>query len=101
MGEDYVIPFEQQDPIQFGTGPFTMENRYITEDIPVGCHVYHELGKKFAVQTPVVDSMINLASAILGRDFYKVGYTLDYLGIGHMNKAEMNAYLREGTYKVK
>ncbi|MEL7563443.1 MAG: NAD/NADP octopine/nopaline dehydrogenase family protein [Dehalobacterium sp.] len=101
MGEGYEIPFDQQDYIQWGTGPFTMENRYITEDIPVGCHVYHELGEKFGVATPVIDSMINLASAILQRDFYKLGYTLDYLGIGHMNKEEMNAYLREGIYKEK
>ncbi|HEY3426779.1 MAG TPA: NAD/NADP octopine/nopaline dehydrogenase family protein [Negativicutes bacterium] len=99
MGDDYKIPFDQQDPIQFGTGPFTMENRYITEDIPVGCHVYHQLGKKFGVATPVVDSMINLASAILERDFYKLGYTLEYLGIGDMNKEELNAYLRDGTLK--
>jgi opine dehydrogenase len=98
MGKDYVIPFDQQNPIQYGTGPFTMENRYITEDIPVGCHVYHELGKKFGVKTPVIDSMINLASAILERDFYATGYTLDYLGIGHMNKEQLNLYLREGIY---
>lgn len=98
MGPDYKIPFEQQDYIQWGTGPFTMENRYITEDIPVGCHVYHELGKKFGVKTPVVDSMINLASAMLQRDFYKIGYTLDYIGIGHMDKEAMNKYLRDGIY---
>ncbi len=99
MGKDYKIPFDQQDYIQYGTGPFTMENRYITEDIPVGCHLYHELGKKFGVKTPVVDSMINLASAILQRDFYNEGYTLDYLGLGDMTKEEMNAYLREGKVK--
>ncbi|ATW27863.1 NAD/NADP octopine/nopaline dehydrogenase family protein [Candidatus Formimonas warabiya] len=99
MGENYIIPFDQQDYIQWGTGPFTMENRYITEDIPVGCHIYHELGKKFGVPTPVVDSMINLASAMLQRDFYQLGYTLDYLGIGHMDKEAMNAYLREGIYQ--
>lgn len=101
MGEGYEIPFDQQDYIQWGTGPFSMENRYITEDIPVGCHVYHELGKKFGVATPIVDSMINLSSAMLQRDFYKLGYTLDYLGIGHMNKEEMNQYLREGIYQEK
>jgi len=98
MGPDYKIPFDQQDYIQWGTGPFSMENRYITEDIPVGCHVYHELGKKFGVKTPVVDSMINLASAMLQRDFYQLGYTLDYIGIGHMDKEQMNKYLREGIY---
>lgn len=98
MGMDYEIPFDQQDPIQFGTGPFTMDNRYITEDVPVGCHIYHELGKRFGVKTPVIDSMINLASAILERDFYEEGYTLDYLGIGHMTNEEMLKYLHQGIY---
>ena len=97
MGLDYVIPFEEQDPLQYGTGPFTMENRYITEDIPVGCHVYHELGKTYGVKTPVVDSMINLACAILQRDLTANAYTLDYLGIDNMNVEELNLYLREGV----
>ncbi|ADL12455.1 NAD/NADP-dependent octopine/nopaline dehydrogenase family protein [Acetohalobium arabaticum] len=101
MGEDYRIPFDEQDEIQFGTGPHDIENRYITEDIPVGCHVYHELGERFDVDTPVIDAMINIASAILDRDFYEEGYTLDYLGIGHMNKEEMLDYLHEGEYVEK
>ncbi|MDR1049929.1 MAG: NAD/NADP octopine/nopaline dehydrogenase family protein [Deltaproteobacteria bacterium] len=101
MGKDYLIPFEEQDPIQFGTGPFTIHNRYITEDIPVGCHVYHELGKKFGVATPVVDSMITLASIMAEKDFAKSGYTLDHLGIGHLGKDEMLKYLNEGVYKAK
>jgi len=101
MGKGYVIPFDQQDYIQFGTGPFTVHNRYLTEDIPVGCHIYHELGKKFGVQTPVIDAMITLASAILETDFFKTGLTLDDLGIGHMTKEELQLYLREGVYTEK
>ncbi|MDL2226077.1 NAD/NADP octopine/nopaline dehydrogenase family protein [Deltaproteobacteria bacterium OttesenSCG-928-M10] len=101
MGKDYVIPFEEQDPIQFGTGPFDINNRYISEDIPVGCHVYHELGKKFGVPTPVVDSMIVLANVIAEKDYFASGYTLDYLGIGHLSKDEMLKYLREGVYTEK
>lgn len=101
MGPDYEIPFDQQDYIQFGTGPHSINNRYITEDIPVGCHVYHELGKKFGVKTPVVDSMINLANAMLETDFYESGYSLDYIGIGHMTKDEMLLYLHEGVYTKK
>jgi opine dehydrogenase len=101
MGEDYEIPFDQQDYIQWGTGPFTIHNRYITEDIPVGCHVYHELGKIYGVPTPVVDSMINLASVMTETDFYETGFTLDYLGIGHMTKDEMLDYLHNGVYKAK
>jgi len=68
MGLDYKIPFDQQDPIQFATGPFTMENRYITEDISVGCSVCRELGRMYGVETPIIGSMINLACAMLDRD---------------------------------
>ena len=97
MGTDYLIPFDQQDPIQYGTGPFTMENRYITEDIPIGCNVYSQLGREFGVPTPVIDSMITLACTILRRDLLKTGYKLDDLGIGGMDKARMNEYLRTGV----
>lgn len=97
MGVDYKIPFDQQDPIQYGTGPFTMENRYITEDIPVGCFVYRELGRAYGVETPIIDSMINLACAILDRDLTQKGYTLEYLGIDNMTVEQLNKYLREGV----
>ena len=95
MGKDYLIPFEEQDYMQYGTGPFTVDHRYLTEDIPVGCHVYHLLGKLAGVKTPVIDSMISLASAILEKDFFATGYTLGYLGIGGMDIENLNRYLRE------
>ncbi len=98
MGPNYKIPFEEHDYIQYGTGPFTIQNRYITEDIPVGCHVYHELGKRFGVSTPIVDSMINLAGVMAEQDFFQSGYSLDYIDIGHMNKEQMLDYLNNGVY---
>ena len=97
MGPDYVIPFDQQDYIQYGTGPFDINNRYITEDIPVGCHIYHELGRIFGVKTPVIDSMINLANVMMETNYYQDGYTLEYLGLGGKDKEELNRYLREGV----
>lgn len=96
MGLEYKIPFDAQDPIQYGTGPFSMENRYITEDIPIGCNVYSQLGRAYGVKTPVIDSMITLACAILKRDLLTTGYTLADLGIDNMTKEELNKYLREG-----
>jgi opine dehydrogenase len=101
MGPEYEIPFEAHDYIQYGTGPFTVHNRYITEDIPVGCHIYHELGKKYDVETPVIDSLINLANVLVETDFYETGYTLEYLDIGHMTKGEMLKYLNHGIYTKK
>lgn len=97
MGEGCIIPFDEQWATGFTTGPFTIQNRYITEDVPVGCHVYHELGKKFGIATPVIDSMITIASVMTGQDFYGTGVKLEDLGIGHLDKEELLQYLNEGT----
>lgn len=101
MGDDCIVPFDEQWETGFGTGPFTIQNRYITEDIPVGCHIYHELGKKYGVKTPVIDSMITLASVMTGQDFYEQGLTLEDLGIGHLDKEQLLDYLNNGNYIEK
>ena len=98
MGEGMHVPYEEVYEMALGTGPFSVNHRYLTEDIPIGCHVFHELGKKFGVATPIIDSMIHMANAMLDRDFFAEGYTLDYLGIGHMTIDELFAYLDEGIY---
>jgi len=99
MGEKFKIPFDEQYKLALGTGPFSIFNRYITEDIPVGCHIFWEFARKFGVKVPVIESMITLASVMTGTDFWKKGVTLEDLGIGHMDKEELNTYLREGVYR--
>ncbi|MBQ3301118.1 MAG: NAD/NADP octopine/nopaline dehydrogenase family protein, partial [Eggerthellaceae bacterium] len=37
MGEGCSVPFDEQWPTGFQTGPFSIYNRYVTEDVPVGC----------------------------------------------------------------
>lgn len=101
MGDGAEAPFDDQFPMAFGTGPFSIHDRYVTEDIPVGCHVYHELGQKFGVATPVIDSIITLGSAMVGTDFYQTGVTLDELDIAHLNKDELLDYLINGNFKEK
>lgn len=98
MGEGCNVPFEDQWPTGFGTGPFSIKNRYVTEDVPVGCHMYHELGKQFGIETPVIDSMITLASVMNKENYFSTGMKLEDVGLAGMTKDEMNVYLREGTH---
>ena len=37
MGEGCNVPFEEEWEVGYATGPFTIQNRYVTEDVPVGC----------------------------------------------------------------
>lgn len=98
MGEGCNVPFEEEWEVGYATGPFSIKNRYVTEDVPVGCHVYHELGVKFGVPTPVIDSMIVLGGVMNHTDYFKTGMTLEHLGIAHLNKEQLLAYLNDGVY---
>jgi hypothetical protein len=43
--------------------------------------------------------MITLGCSMLKRDLMNVaGYSLEYLGIAHMDKEQLNRWLREGAY---
>ena len=96
-GEDNVI-FPLDKPCDKGnTGPNSIDHRYITEDIPVGCKIYHDLGKKFGVPTPIIDSMIVLGGAMHETSFFEDNpFDLDYLGIGHLDKEQLLRYLHTG-----
>ena len=80
------------------TGPNSIHHRYITEDVPVGCKIYHELGKAYGVATPIIDSIIVLAGAMHKKSFFNEGYTLEYLGIDNMSKEDLLNYLNNGVY---
>jgi opine dehydrogenase len=98
MGEGCTVPFEEEWEVGYATGPFSIYNRYVTEDVPVGCHVYHELGKKFGVSTPIIDSMIAIAGVMTHKNYFETGLTLEDLGIAHLSKDELLDYLNNGTY---
>lgn len=95
-GREYVIPFEDEADELKGTGPTTVENRYFTEDIPIGTRAYYGFAKKFGVEVPVIESIIRLGSVVCGRDFMKEGRSLEDMGLADMSKDEILNYLREG-----
>lgn len=67
----------------------------------MGCQFYHELGKKYGVETLVFDRMITLGSVMTGTAFHQTGLTLEDLGIGHLNPEELLDYLENGHYIEK
>lgn len=94
-GRDNVV-FPLDKPCDEGnTGPNNIDHRYITEDIPVSCKIYHELGEKFGVRTPIIDSMIVLGGAMHKTNWFETSpFGLEYIGIADMDRDELLAYLR-------
>lgn len=96
MGVEYWAPFSDVilPPI---VGPLSIEDRYFTEDIPVGCNARYQLAQKLNVDVPIIKSMITLGSAICKRDFFKEGRSLRELGIDDLTKDQIIRYVRKGV----
>ncbi len=77
-------------------GPFSMKDRYVTEDIPMGASLTVSLARKADVPTPTYDAMIHLASTVNETDFYKSGRTLENLGLAGMSLLQIDAYVKTG-----
>ncbi|WP_303150001.1 NAD/NADP-dependent octopine/nopaline dehydrogenase family protein [uncultured Cloacibacillus sp.] len=76
--------------------PHNIEVRYVTEDVPMSLVPISELGKLAYVQTPNIDSIIQLASSIYGRDFRLHGRNSQSLGLDGMNKMQIARYFEIG-----
>ncbi len=77
-------------------GPFSMQDRYVTEDIPMGATLTVSLARKAGVPTPTYDAMIHLANIVNDTDFYSIGRNLENLGLDHLSIAEFEHYLQTG-----
>ncbi len=67
-----------------------LDHRYITEDVGYGLVFLTELARRLGVETPTMDSVINIASVVLGRDFRaEQARTLASLGFGDLTADEL------------
>ncbi len=79
--------------------PPVIDYRYFTEDVPYGLVPMSALSKAFGLSTPVMDSVIQLVSTLLGKNFRKTGYGLAELGLEGISKNALSHRLKEGNGK--
>lgn len=99
MAPEYRIPFGicLLHPENWRiSGPTSVEHRYFTEDIPIGCVARLELARALGVKTPVIESLVRIGSALCSKDFESEGRTLRKMGLAGMGREEMLSYLRGG-----
>lgn len=100
-GEGYQQPFEEPlDQTVWLPTPkgarFTLESRYITEDIPVGCCGVLSFADVLGVETPILRAMVSLANVVMQTDYYKSGFNLETFGLEGKSAEEILAYMRTG-----
>ena len=76
--------------------PGSLQSRWLTEDIPYGISLWSKLGNQYGVATPVMDSLVNIGSIVMGLDGWNEGRSLEDLGIVNMSKSELRKYLDFG-----
>ena len=78
-------------------GPDSLENRYVTEDIPFGLVAWASLGDAVGVDTPVMDALIALGSVIMAKDCWKQGRNLSRMGLEQMDLKQIKKFLNKGV----
>jgi opine dehydrogenase len=80
----------------FHCGPRALQFRYITEDVPYALVLIADLGAVAGVDTPVIDGLIALASALNATDYRASGRTLASLGLGGLGRDALLRLVSEG-----
>jgi opine dehydrogenase len=85
-----------QFAVDSSKGPFSMQDRYIAEDIPMGASLTVSIARKAGVPMPTYETMIHLASLVNDTDYYAKGRTLENLKLGDLSLEEIKYYLLNG-----
>ncbi|PAB57739.1 hypothetical protein CCE28_18120 [Anaeromicrobium sediminis] len=77
-------------------GPKSLSNRYLTEDTPYSLGVLASLAHQVDIKTPIMDSIMTIASALMDEDYLDTGRTTKELGIDKMDINEIKEFLVKG-----
>ena len=75
-----------------------LNTRYVTEDVPYALVLASSLGTATGVPTPVIDGLVAISSAMLGRDFRAEGRTLASLGLDGLDVTGLVGFARTGVF---
>ncbi len=78
-------------------GPETLEHRYLTEDVPYGLVPWYDFAQGHKLAVPLMTSLIHLASALMGEDYFQTGRKMVDMGLEGMTPVEIQEFLVNGV----
>lgn len=73
--------------------PESLRTRYLSEDVACTLVPAQELADRAGVETPVLDSVVTMASVLAGVDYRKSGRRLEHLGWGDLGAREIRQWM--------
>ncbi len=77
--------------------PSSLHHRYLREDVPTSLIPMISIGEQYGVKTPIMRSIVEIASQLLERDFWEVGRTVSDLGIEGLYVRLVRNLVNEGV----
>lgn len=76
--------------------PAGLDNRYIFEDVPQSLVPIADMGRYLGIETPTIDSIIQLASVLHNKNYFKLGRKVEDMGLDGMSLDEIKSYVLDG-----
>ncbi len=73
--------------------PTSLEDRYVTEDVPYGLVPYTLLGEQIGIPVNTIRAMATIGCSATGRDFWKEGLDMESVGLAGKNVEEILKFL--------
>lgn len=94
QGEDLYETVSNCYAYQVQGAPLSLNDRYVTEDVPFGLVPYTLLGEQIGVPVNTLRAMATIGCSVTGRDFWQEGLNLDKIGLAGKNAKEILDYLQ-------
>jgi opine dehydrogenase len=88
--------YKDSDVFNSLEGPYTLENRYLTEDIPYSLRAISSIGELIGIDTPYMNSIITIASGLMDKDYMEDGRKVSDMGIDSQKFEGIKKLLSEG-----
>ena len=86
----------ESEPNRTTKSPASLDHRYLREDVGYGLVPMAEIGRLVGGETPVIDSLIALASELNEIQYRAEGLTLKRMGLEGVRREDLKSLLHEG-----
>lgn len=96
-GENLYQAIQNQQGYYGIKAPNNLNHRYIFEDVPMSLVPTASLGMRYGVGVRGMDSIIRLCNFVHHTDYWRVGRTVEKLGIDQWSVSELTRFVKEGV----